>query len=151
NLGRRVPGLVEPEAQQPYGRRGNPGSDKVTQLLFATVAADCMRRLFLKHLVGPRRVKGLAIAAAGGVEPEREPARGGKIGKAPCDGDGVRQLATEIVDQNGERLVREDLAKHLGRSDRRTGVTDQRVRHRSETPLLREISRGCIGSGANKT
>ena len=63
-----------------------------------------------------------------------EAAGRGELRETAADRDRVAGLAAEIIDQHGQRLVREGLAEHLGRAHRRAGIADQRMRHRAHAP-----------------
>ncbi len=78
-----------------------------------------------------------------GVEPDRQLPAAGKLGKATANGERVGDLAAEIIDQHGQRLVGERLVEHLGGADRGPGIADQRMRHGAAAARRRRTSARC--------
>src|SRR4051794_9029061 len=143
-------GLVQALAGVEDRGRGDAGAGQPAQLLLGAVGADGERGVALEHVVAGRHVEALDEAAAVGVEADAEAAGGGEVGEALADREGVRDLPAEIVDQNGERVVGEDLVEHLGRPQRATGVADQGVRHGAEALRLAEEVGGRVGGVADE-
>ena len=127
-------------------RRRYAGADEIAQLLLASVAADRFRGEALEHRVGRGGIEPFDVAAAGRVEAQREISLCREFGKAPADFERVGNLAREIVDQHRHAFGREGLVEHLGGTQGRTGIADQRVRHRSQPVFAAEVmGRGVRG------
>ncbi len=67
-------------------------------------------------------------------------------GKRRADRQRVGDLAAEIIDQHGQRIVGEGFVEHLGRTHRRAGVADQRMRHGAKAARHAEpVRRAVVG------
>src|SRR6516225_484966 len=122
----------------------------MAQLLLAAIAADRLRRMTLEHFVRASRIEPFAVTPTGRIDADRELAVSRELRESPRDRRGIRRLLPEIINQHGHRLVREDLAEHLRSAHGRSGIADQRVRHRAGTPVLPEEGSGGVGGAADK-
>ena len=122
----------------PDRRHADTCSHQVLELGFCPVTSGGIGNMTIQHGIGLRRVQTFAETTAMSVQPESKPPGSRQFREVVRHLERVGDLPAEIIDQHGQRRIRDGFMKHLRCPKGRASIAYQRMRHGAGTTLLAE-------------
>ena len=133
-----------------HRRRRNSSANQIAQLGFIPITTHRTGGVALQGGIRGRRVQSLDKTTASRIDPHRQPPGCRQVREPLGDRDAIGHFLAEIIHQHSQGLLGKGFVEHLGGAYRRTGITNQSMRHRSPPCRFAEVTGGRIGGVADE-